>query len=84
MDNASRWRARRKQVSVPEGVWHPADPPFADRDLYLADPECMDTSVAGLLSEAYATQRRALIDPAREAPGPVASGDPFAFQQDAS
>lgn len=57
---------------------------FADRDAYLADPEFVDAPVAGLLSKAYAAQRRALIDPARAAPGPVAAGDPFAFQKDAS
>lgn len=53
---------------------------FADRDAYLADPEYVDAPVAGLLSKAYAAQRRALIDPVRAAPGPVAAGDPFAFQ----
>jgi len=57
---------------------------FADRDAYLADPEYVDAPVAGLLSKAYAAQRRALIDPARAAAGAVAAGDPFAFQQDAS
>jgi gamma-glutamyltranspeptidase/glutathione hydrolase len=57
---------------------------FADRDAYLADPEYVDAPVTGLLNKAYAAQRRALIDPARAAPGPVAAGDPFAFQQDAS
>jgi gamma-glutamyltranspeptidase/glutathione hydrolase len=57
---------------------------FADRDAYLADPEYVDAPVAGLLSKAYAAQRRALIDPARAAAGAVAAGDPFVFQQDAS
>ena len=57
---------------------------FADRDAYLADPEYVDAPVAGLLSKDYAARRRALIDPARAVPGPVAAGDPFAFQQDAS
>ena len=57
---------------------------FADRDAYLADPEYVDAPVAGLLSKAYAARRRALIDPARAAPGAVAAGDPFDFQQDAS
>jgi len=57
---------------------------FADRDVYLADPEYVDAPVAGLLSKDYAARRRALIDPARAVPGPVAAGDPFAFQQDAS
>ena len=57
---------------------------FADRDAHLADPEYVDAPVAGLLSKAYAARRRALIDPARAAPGAVAAGDPFDFQQDAS
>jgi gamma-glutamyltranspeptidase/glutathione hydrolase len=57
---------------------------FADRDAYLADPEYVDAPVMGLLDKDYAARRRALIDPARAAQGPVAAGDPFAFQQDAS
>ena len=57
---------------------------FADRDAYLADPEYVDAPVAGLLSKAYAAQRRALIDQNRAAPGAVAAGDPYPFQQDRS
>lgn len=57
---------------------------FADRDAYLADPEYVDAPVAGLLSKEYAARRRALIDPQRAAPGAVAAGDPYAFQQDPS
>ena len=57
---------------------------FADRDAYLADPEYVDAPVMGLLDKDYAARRRALINPARAAQGPVAAGDPFAFQQDAS
>lgn len=57
---------------------------FADRDAYLADPEYVDAPVTGLLDKDYAARRRALINPARAAQGPVAAGDPFAFQQDAS
>ena len=56
---------------------------FADRDAYLADPEYIDAPVAGLLSKAFAAQRRALIDPGRAA-GKVAAGDPYLFQQDPS
>jgi len=57
---------------------------FADRDAYLADPEFVDAPVAGLLSKAYAAQRRASIDPDRAATDAVAAGDPFGFQQDPS
>lgn len=59
---------------------------FADRNAYLADPEYVDAPVAGLLSKDYAAQRRKLIDANRAAagPSPVAAGDPYPFQQDAS
>ncbi|WBS03957.1 gamma-glutamyltransferase [Pseudoduganella sp. SL102] len=57
---------------------------FADRNAYLADPEYVDAPVAGLLSKEYAAQRRKLIDAGRAATGPVAAGDPYPFQQDAS
>ncbi len=56
---------------------------FADRNAYLADPEYVDAPVAGLLSKDYAATRRALIDPNRTNPAPVA-GDPYQFQQDPS
>ncbi|TWI63544.1 gamma-glutamyltranspeptidase/glutathione hydrolase [Pseudoduganella lurida] len=57
---------------------------FADRNAYLADPEYVDAPIAGLLSKGYAAQRRALVDETRAASGPVAAGDPYPFQQDAS
>ena len=38
---------------------------FADRDLYLADPEFVDVPVAGLLDRSYVRMRSALIDPSR-------------------
>lgn len=57
---------------------------FADRNAYLADPEFVDAPLAGLLSKDFAAQRRALIDPQRAAPGALAAGDPYAFQQDPS
>ncbi len=36
---------------------------FADARRYIADPDAMDISVAALLSDDYADQRRMLIDP---------------------
>lgn len=38
---------------------------FADRALYLADPDFVSVPVAGLLDSNYLAGRRALIDPAR-------------------
>lgn len=57
---------------------------FADRNAYLADPEYIDAPLAGLLSKDFAARRRALIKPDRAADGPVAAGDPSAFQNDPS
>ena len=57
---------------------------FADRNAYLADPEYVDAPLAGMLSKEFAAQRRALIRPDRAAPGAVAAGDPYAFQNDPS
>jgi gamma-glutamyltranspeptidase/glutathione hydrolase len=48
---------------------------FADRDLYLADPEFVDVPVQGLLDPGYVRMRSALIDPAK-ALGDVAAGVP--------
>ena len=36
---------------------------FADRNAYLADPDYFDVPLRGLLSEGFAAERRALIDP---------------------
>lgn len=53
---------------------------FADRDFYYGDPYFPPAEpVAGLLSKAYARQRRALIDPARNNPR-ARPGDPYPFQ----
>jgi gamma-glutamyltranspeptidase/glutathione hydrolase len=38
---------------------------FADRDRYYGDPDFVRVPTTGLLSKAYAVQRRGLIDPAR-------------------
>lgn len=48
---------------------------FADRGAYLADPEFFEVPLAELLSNEFAAQRRALIDPAKAATSPVQPGD---------
>jgi gamma-glutamyltranspeptidase/glutathione hydrolase len=50
---------------------------FADRNAYLADPEFFDVPLAGLLSDGFAGERRALIDPEHAATSPVAAGNPY-------
>jgi gamma-glutamyltranspeptidase/glutathione hydrolase len=49
---------------------------YADRGRWLADPDYVDVPLRGLLSQSFADERRALIDPAKAQPGPVAAGDP--------
>jgi gamma-glutamyltranspeptidase / glutathione hydrolase len=49
---------------------------FADRNAYLADPDFFDVPLAGLLSDSFAAERRALITD-RAATSPVAPGDPY-------
>jgi len=51
---------------------------YADRNQYLADPDFVDVPLAGLLSDGYAAQRRALIGDVALTP-PVAFGDPSPF-----
>jgi gamma-glutamyltranspeptidase/glutathione hydrolase len=48
---------------------------FADRGLYLADPDFVSVPVAGLLDSDYLAERRGLIDPTR-ALEKVAAGSP--------
>jgi gamma-glutamyltranspeptidase / glutathione hydrolase len=55
---------------------------FADRNAYLADPAFFDVPLAGLLSDSFAAERRALIDEDRAATSPVAPGDPYDNQDD--
>jgi gamma-glutamyltranspeptidase / glutathione hydrolase len=52
---------------------------YADRSTYIADPEFVDIPLDGLLSDGYAAERRALIDPVKAATRPVAPGDPRPF-----
>jgi gamma-glutamyltranspeptidase / glutathione hydrolase len=49
---------------------------FADRNAYVADPGFFDVPLAGLLSDDFAAERRALVDPNHAATSPVAPGDP--------
>jgi gamma-glutamyltranspeptidase / glutathione hydrolase len=50
---------------------------FADRNAYVADPDFFDVPLAGLLSDGFAGERRALVDPAKAATSPVAPGNPY-------
>jgi gamma-glutamyltranspeptidase / glutathione hydrolase len=51
---------------------------YADRNRYLGDPDFVSVPLQGLLSDAYAAQRRALIG-ATALPVPVVPGDPSPF-----
>jgi gamma-glutamyltranspeptidase / glutathione hydrolase len=57
---------------------------FADRNAYLADPDFFDVPLAGLLSDSFAAERRALIDKNHAATSPVPPGDPYNNQGDPS
>jgi gamma-glutamyltranspeptidase / glutathione hydrolase len=50
---------------------------FADRNAYVADPDFFDVPLAGLLSDGFAGERRALINPTHAAASPVAPGNPY-------
>ena len=50
---------------------------FADRNAYLGDPEYVDVPLRGLLSDGFAAERRALINPTLASTHPAAPGDPW-------
>jgi gamma-glutamyltranspeptidase/glutathione hydrolase len=52
---------------------------FADRNAFLADPDYFDVPLTGLLSDGFAAERRALIDPQHAATSPVPPGDPWPY-----
>lgn len=52
---------------------------LADRDTYYGDPDFAKVPAAGLLSDAYAAERRKLIDPLK-ANTLVRPGDPWRFE----
>ena len=52
---------------------------FADRNAYLADPAYFDVPLSGLLSDGYAAERRALIQPTAANPPVVAPGNPYPY-----
>lgn len=54
---------------------------FEDRAKYYADPDFCDAPIEGLVSEAYAAERRKLIDDARAA-RTVDAGNPALYQGD--
>jgi gamma-glutamyltranspeptidase/glutathione hydrolase len=56
---------------------------FADRNAFLADPVFFDVPVAGLLSKAFAAERRPLIG-AQAGTGSVAAGNPYDDQRPAA
>src|SRR5438128_4768011 len=56
---------------------------FADRNKYLGDPDVVDVPLSGLLSKAFAAQRRALIGPTA-ATSPVPAGNPYPYQHGVS
>jgi gamma-glutamyltranspeptidase / glutathione hydrolase len=52
---------------------------FADRNAYLADPDYFAVPLAGLLSDGFAAERRALINPTQATSSPVAPGNPHPY-----
>ncbi|MFP5402372.1 MAG: gamma-glutamyltransferase, partial [Gammaproteobacteria bacterium] len=56
---------------------------FADRNAYVADEEFVDVPRDGLLSKDYARERARQIG-TTAAPGKVAAGDPYPFEDDPS
>src|SRR6185436_16591419 len=48
---------------------------FADRAMYLGDPDAINVPVRGLIDRGYIAQRSALIDPAKDM-GTAAAGTP--------
>ena len=52
---------------------------FADRDAFYGDPDFASVPTTGLLSDAYAAERRKLIDPFRT-DNRVRPGDPWRFE----
>src|SRR5699024_9837099 len=55
---------------------------FADRTAYVGDPAHIATPEKGLLSKAYANERRTSIDNAQASTAPVAPGNPLPFNEE--
>jgi gamma-glutamyltranspeptidase/glutathione hydrolase len=53
---------------------------FADRHAYYGDPDFVDVPMEGLLSKAYAADRRDAIDASRACPEMPLAGDPWRYQ----
>ena len=53
---------------------------FGDREAYYGDPDFVDVPMDGLLSKAFAEERRRAIDPERACPEMPQAGNPWPFQ----
>lgn len=53
---------------------------FSDRHYYFGDPDFVDVPMMGLLSKAYASERRDTIDMAKAWPEMPPKGDPWRYQ----
>jgi gamma-glutamyltranspeptidase/glutathione hydrolase len=56
---------------------------FSDRHHYYGDPDFVDVPMEGLMSKAFADERRRAIDPNRAWPEMPEPGDPWRFQSGA-
>jgi gamma-glutamyltranspeptidase / glutathione hydrolase len=57
---------------------------YADRNTFMGDPEFVNVPVKGMLSAAYATERRTLINSTMASTAAQPAGDPFTHQDDPS
>lgn len=53
---------------------------FADREVYIADPDFVDVPIKGLLSKEYAAERRKLINPKHGFGHMPPPGDPWKYE----
>jgi gamma-glutamyltranspeptidase/glutathione hydrolase len=53
---------------------------YADRAVYMGDPDYFDVPREGLLSSGYADARRPMIDPTHAATAKALPGNPYAYQ----
>ena len=77
---STSWRATATSPPTGRAPWACFSKPSGSRtrtaNAYLADPDFFDVPLSGLLSDSFAAERRALIDPDQAATSPVDCGDP--------